>query len=204
MKPPSRGPAWAFVAVGLWVSGGAAALLGGCNGLLGNDAWTLAPDASPLDAGQTDDAREAVDTGSPSVPDTGALPDSSSPPPPVDSSIPPDTAPPPAPDTGPALAAGLVLPPSSGDVCEVSEGDSVCTSEGETCRISSATEGRCDTFPQGHEGTFPCEVDSDCDDTLQCYNGECHVLCPLGESCAGGCECLDVGNETTGICCPGG
>jgi hypothetical protein len=180
----------------------------GCNSLLGNDSWTLddggaADGAGPLDAPfLRDGGGGGRDSTAPPDSEVG-FNDSSvegvdtSPPPPFDSGQVVDTGPV---DTG--LNPGLLIPPSSGAQCMPSQGDSDCP-QGETCRISSVNLGNCDTFTQGHEGTWPCTVDSDCDDTLQCYNQECKVLCPLGMNCAGGCECLDVGNETTGICCPG-
>lgn len=105
-----------------------------------------------------------------------------------------------APEAG--LDALLSVPPS-GPSCDPSQGDSTCTSIGETCRISSTTAGTCDTFTGGHEGGFPCTTSEDCDDTLQCYNGTCHVLCALGTTCTGGCACFAVGNDAVGLCCPG-
>ena len=113
-------------------------------------------------------------------------------------------------DSGAAVDAGvdsglsplLIPPPPGGTECLPQDGDESCPPE-TTCRIASSKTGRCDGYTAGHEGTWPCAVDSDCGDTLQCYNGECKVLCQLGITCAGGCECLYVGSETTGICCPG-
>jgi hypothetical protein len=183
----------------------------GCNSLLGNDAWTLDQDGA-ADGGQGNDAPfvpqpdgggrtdSSVFRTDSSVSDSSVQSNDSSvmtfdtSPPPVDSA-PVDTGPV---DTG----ITVVLPPSTGTQCLPSQGDSDCPM-GETCRIYSSNLGYCDTFTAGHEGGWPCTVDSDCDDTLQCYMGECKVLCPLGMVCTGGCECLYVGNETTGICCPG-
>ncbi len=113
----------------------------------------------------------------------------------------PEAAPP---DAGPEAGLDPLLSvPPSGPTCDVAQGDSVCASSNETCRIASPTSGTCDTFTTGHEGGFPCTTSEDCDDTLQCYKGTCHVLCPLGMTCAGGCACFDVGNDAVGLCCPG-
>jgi hypothetical protein len=182
----------------------------GCNSLLGNDGWSLEADAAadagpPMDgpflrpdAGGT--GRDTSATDSTVAADDSSVPSFDSSPPPSDSgSGPIDTG---TADTG--LNPGLVVPPP-GTQCMPSLGDSDCLA-GETCRISSVNLGTCDTYwvgPPDHNGQWPCTVDSDCSDTLQCWMGECKVLCPLGTPCAGGCECLDVGNQTTGICCPG-
>jgi hypothetical protein len=176
-------------------------LLTGCNALLGNDGWTLADGGSADgtavfgDSSNNDtstfvgDARGADSAAPPSDAMTG----DSSP-------LQPDTA---AQDSGSSLSSSLVLPPPSGSPCDPSQGDGDCPM-GETCRISSTTFGRCDTYAtSGGIAGFPCTVDSDCNDTLQCWMGVCKVLCELGNSCIGGCECFSVGNDTTGLCCPG-
>jgi len=106
-----------------------------------------------------------------------------------------------------AVADGGLSPlldvPPSGMSCDPSQGDSTCSSVGETCRISSTTSGTCDTYTPNHIAGYPCTTSEDCDDTLQCYNGTCHVLCPLGMPCSGGCTCFGVGNDAVGLCCPG-
>jgi hypothetical protein len=182
----------------------------GCNTLLGNDPWTLASDAAgtdgpfvPQDAG----TKPGSDSGAPGLDsqvsrDSGAALDSSIVQ--VDSGSPDtgmetmDTG---LPNNG--VSPELVLPPSSGPVCLPQDGDGDCPT-GETCRIDSPTAGRCDVYATTNGvGGWPCTVDSDCNDTLQCYNGECFVLCPLGMTCTGGCECFPVGSQTTGLCCPG-
>ena len=176
---------------GLWV---AWAAIHGCAGFdVNNGDASTGSDGRPVDAR---DAGSHADTGG-GPGDTGA---------PVDVGAPFDAGR----DSGVTIDAGfdsgltplLIPPPPGGTACLPQDGDESCT-PGTTCRISSSTTGRCDGYTEGHEGTWPCAVDSDCGDTLQCYNGECKVLCQLGITCAGGCECLFVGNETTGICCPG-
>jgi hypothetical protein len=170
----------------------------GCNALLGNDSWTPIAEDSGKDGSD-----ERSETGSGAdvlmdrmivseASDTSTMPDSMGDDSPADVPV----------DTG--LSPLLVLPPSCGASCDPAEGDGDCGS-GETCRISSATGGTCDVYTgcEGHEAGWPCTVDSDCDDTLQCYKGECFALCPLGMTCAGGCDCFSVGNDTTGLCCPG-
>jgi hypothetical protein len=185
----------------------------GCNALLGNDPWAL-DDGGDGEAGTRADAPFlSPDGGSgPSRDSSGTSMPNDSSAPPEDSTVPPfDTEPPPfdsAPvDTGPidtGLNPGLVVPPP-GTQCMPSEGDIDCPA-GDTCRISSVNLGTCDSYwagPPAHNGGWPCTLDSDCSDTLQCWMGECKALCPLGMNCGGGCECLAVGNDTTGICCPG-
>jgi hypothetical protein len=193
-------------AAGMW---GLGCVLG-CNSLLGNDAWTLASDAAGTDGpfvGSDSGSRPGSDSGSAGSRDSAAGVDTGA----FDSSVPSfdsgsfDTGTT-AMDTGlpnNGLSAELVLPPSSGQVCLPQQGDGDCPT-GETCRIDTPNAGRCDVYAtSGGVGGWPCTVDSDCNDTLQCYNGECFVLCPLGMTCTGGCECFQVGSETTGLCCPG-
>ncbi len=165
----------------------------GCNTLLGNDAWTLVP---PADGGSADalsafppPAGDASpDSAAWIPPDTGTQHDTSRPP--MDSGQ----------DSG--LSPLLVLPTPGGASCDPATGSSQCSPGSTTCRISSPNGGTCDAITMGHEGGFPCTLDSDCDDTLQCYNGTCHVLC-TSTPCAGGCACFPVGNATVGLCCPG-
>jgi hypothetical protein len=172
----------------------------GCNAILGNDSWVPISADSGKDVG--DDHNEEMPEGGSA---TDAPMDHS--PPPMDGPATTDSPVEDSPtdvghDSG--LSSQLVVPPSGGSACDPAEGDGDCGS-GETCRISSATGGTCDPYTgcEGHEAGYPCSFDSDCDDHLQCYKGECFVLCPLGETCSGGCECFTVGNETTGLCCPG-
>jgi hypothetical protein len=167
-----------------------------CNAIVGNDSWTLVAGdggADGADASKRDSQLEAANDGTPPLDGPGDTETIDAP-----NDTPTDHGPP---DSG--LSPQLVLPPS-GTACDPAEGDGDCP-DGETCRISSATGGTCDSFTscEGHEAGYPCTVDSDCDDTLQCYKGECFALCPLGMNCAGGCECFSVGNDDTGLCCPG-
>jgi hypothetical protein len=173
-------------------------LLAGCNVLLGNDPWTLAKGSADggnegaADAYAGDDAASPPEGGDTSTPETTTGGNDAT----TEVSVPEA-----APETGTGLDPLLVLP-AAGPTCDPSQGDVGCPT-GTSCRIATTTSGRCDGTTAGHEGTFPCSQDSDCDSTLQCFNGDCHVLCPLGSPCAGGCECFDVGNVDVGICCPG-
>ena len=175
-------------------------LLAGCNVLLGNDPWTL--------------AKGSEDGGNDGAADAFAGDDASSQPAGGDTSTPATTTggddatteaagPEAAPETGTGLNPLLVLP-AAGPTCDPSQGDVVRRVRAR--RIATTTSGRCDGTTAGHEGTFPCSQDSDCDSTLQCFNGDCHVLCPLGSPCSGGCgaSAFDVGKRRRGDLLPGG
>jgi hypothetical protein len=167
-----------------------------CNSILGNDGWSLAPGDAGLEVGDEvtnldapfDSSFDQHTTGFDAA-ETAPMMETSAPDSPADVGH----------DSG--LSPLLTIPPS-GTACDPAEGDGDCP-EGTTCRISSMSEGTCDSFTVDHEAGYPCSLDSDCGDTLQCYKGECFVLCPLGVTCAGGCDCFTVGSDDTGLCCPG-
>ncbi len=180
---------------GLLVLGAIAVYASGCAQFRSDGAAVDASADSAVDAGQAVDAADASPPVDGSSAGDGGTADA------ADDAWTSDAA---TVDAGPdgGIDPLLGVPPA-GPTCDPTQGDSTCTSLGETCRISSATAGTCDTFTAGHEGGFPCTTSADCDDTLQCYNGTCHVLCPLGMTCAGGCACFPVGNDAVGLCCPG-
>lgn len=153
-----------------------------------------------VDASGPADGAPASDTGSPGV-DSGSGLDAGmdAPADAADESLPEASGD--GSDGGPVLDPLLVLP-AGGSSCDPTQGDLGCNT-GFTCRIASPTSGQCDDFTPNAIAGFPCTLDSDCDDTLQCYNGKCHVLCVLGNTCAGGCACFPVGNVSEGLCCPG-
>jgi hypothetical protein len=187
-------------------------LAAGCNALLGNEPWTAggdaaaAPDTGPsrpfvaIEAGGAAGGGGGVRDSSPG--------DTSTPSGPADATTAPFDAALPfvesgLPDTSELGLNPLLVVPPPGDECLLSEGDIDCES-GETCRIAAVNGGTCDVYDASvMQVDGLCNADSDCGDGMQCYSGECKTLCPLGGGCTGGCECLEVGNETTGICCPG-
>jgi hypothetical protein len=187
--------------VGVCFSCVSLAVAPGCNAIVGNDSFSTVTDEAGADG--MDERADSQPGDAPG--DRGTGPSDAHDGSPMDSrgfDSPAEVAQ----DSG--LSPLLVLPPSSDDTaCDPAEqaaGDTVCPS-GETCRISSVTGGLCDPYTgcEGHEAGYPCTFDSDCDETLTCYKGECFVQCLLGQDCAGGCECFSVGNESTGLCCPG-
>ncbi len=72
----------------------------------------------------------------------------------------------------------------------------------EGCRIATSTGGRCEV---GGGGLLddPCTLGTDCDIIFQCYQGTCRDMCQLGTyECGDPSDCIDVGNDTYGVCAP--
>jgi hypothetical protein len=189
------------------------AFVAGCNGLIGNDSWTLATDGSTTGPPGSEAGNDAaqLDSGGQrdaDVADRVPLQDSGVPRPdatmPVDSGADAISTADTGPDASPTgLSPCLVVPPASAPTCTVINSPQVCPSFG-FCAISGPAEdaGRCTNCgPQGScSGPLnsACVMNEDCDDIFQCYCGQCRTLCILGLEC--GSMCMNVGNDTWGVC----
>lgn len=94
----------------------------------------------------------------------------------------------------------LGLPDPSGMPCNPP--DTQCPGVG-WCRIDSPNGGRCEGCPNGCALVGQsCVKSADCDIDLQCYDGTCRTFCHLAtpQECGNASDCIDVGNDTVGIC----
>ncbi len=73
----------------------------------------------------------------------------------------------------------------------------------EVCRISSKHGGRCEGCTEcGNLNAF-CTTGQDCDILFECYKNHCTNFCMLGTSeCGPPQDCINVGNDTDGVCWP--
>jgi hypothetical protein len=175
----------------------------------GEDARSGSDSAGGLDAAAMLDSVSSFDTAAPSVDSSQAAPDSTIETPAEDSAV--VLADSSSSDTGAdvgsdaptgALNPDLALPNASGVPCSTPGSENGCPAI-EVCRIDSPTGGRCEGCTSCNNLWKPCVQSSDCDIIFQCFEGQCTPICPLGTSYCGPVQsCLDVGNETYGVCLP--
>jgi hypothetical protein len=167
--------------------------LSGPDSSSGLDSAGALDSVSSLDTTPAVDSSQAVDAtiDSPSSQDSAVLADSSL----EDTNVASDAP------TG-ALNPELALPNASGVPCSTPGSENGCPAI-EVCRIDSPTGGRCEGCTSCNNLWKPCVQSSDCDIIFQCFEGQCTPICPLGTSYCGPVQnCLDVGNETYGVCLP--
>ena len=103
---------------------------------------------------------------------------------------------------GNGLDPNLSLPDPSGMPCS-NIGNETDYPNTEVCRIASKTGGRCESCTNCGRLDDPCATGQDCDIVFECYRGHCTNFCMVGTSeCGPVQDCIDVGNDTSGVCWP--
>ena len=101
----------------------------------------------------------------------------------------------------PGMDPSLDLPDPCGQTCTGYGYGGDCPSL-QVCRIWSATLGRCEGCSPCGNLHASCGSSSECDILFQCYAGQCRNFCDLAypQMCGNPSACVDVGNDTFGIC----
>ncbi|HVY44465.1 MAG TPA: hypothetical protein VHB21_01250 [Minicystis sp.] len=103
---------------------------------------------------------------------------------------------------GSGLDPALDVPDPSGMSCMGYGGQGDCPSL-TVCRIATKHGGRCEGCTACDNLGAPCSASSDCDILFQCFRGQCTNFCQLGSTeCGSPTNCIDVGNDTEGVCWP--